>query len=59
MISDILSDAAANIREYLNTCDAYAEMPHRTANLIYTALEKMDEARIELDTPPSIGNGHV
>lgn len=54
MISDILSDAAAKIRDYLDTSGAYANMPERTSNLIYTALEKMDEARIDLDTPPAI-----
>ena len=53
MISDILSDCAASIREHLETCDAYRDMPPHVANLIYTALVAMDEARIELDTPPS------
>jgi hypothetical protein len=53
MISDTLSDAAATIREYLATSDAYKDMPASTEKLIHDALEAMDAARIHLDAPPS------
>jgi hypothetical protein len=49
MISDTLSDAAAEIRRYLK------DMPHvyaDTAPLIGDLLKKMDTVRALLDAPP-------
>ena len=51
MVSDILSDAAHQIREWLEE-PPYKGADAKTLRLIYAALEHMDEARKHLDTPP-------
>lgn len=49
-ISDILSDSACEIREWLESRPgAYADWRPRLEKL----LSEMDSIRIELDTPPS------
>lgn len=51
MISDTLSDAAADVRDYLRLMpDTYADREAR--GLIDRALEAMDTARVFLDMPP-------
>ena len=57
MISDILSDAIAEIKKYLDETDFYANMPPLTEELIYNALETMEIARINLDTLPKETQG--
>lgn len=50
MISDTLSDAAREIRGYLET---HATMYADTRPLIEDLLSKMDTVRALLDTPPT------
>jgi len=51
MISDTLSDASAEIIDYLDNRDLYSDMDKLTESLIYKALEAMEIARIHLDNP--------
>ena len=48
MVSDILSDAVTEIKEYLDT-EFYIDMPKNIEENIYKALEAMEVARISLD----------
>ena len=50
MVSDTLSDAAHDIREYLRRMpDVYEG---KTRDEIQTLLTHMDRVRVKLDTPP-------
>lgn len=53
MISDIFSDAAVQIHEYLET-ETYRGLDAKTGHLIRAALVAMEAARIHLDTPPTL-----
>jgi len=52
MISDVLSDASADIKEYLVELPSVYPPNSGHVALINRALAAMDEARIALDTPP-------
>lgn len=49
MISDILSDAHAGMREWLDTSDVYTGA---IRSRIERCMEEMDAIRCVLDTPP-------
>lgn len=51
MISDTLSDAACEIREYLTNMP-HVYKPGAALDAINHALEAMEAARVILDTPP-------
>ena len=54
MVSDILSDAAQEIRDWLEMPDSpYEGASDNQLALIGLALEAMDRARVALDAPPA------
>jgi len=56
MISDVLSEAVRDIREYLKPPFGYTGDPEMMAK-ITKVIAEMEALRIELDTPPSAKKG--